>query len=112
MENNNLEWKINKALNSLDGIQKAGSNPFLYTRVKAVIDEQNAGWGKVAGLFSRPAYALTICCVFIAFNLWVAVNRQHQEPVAATTSIDGEQALSAEYATVNYNMPDLNNNDK
>lgn len=111
MENNNLEWKIEKTLNSLDGIQRADSNPFLYTRIKAAIDEQNAGWGKLAGLFSRPAWALSISAGFIALNLWVAVNREHQQPVAAA-SMDGEQALSAEYATVNYNMPDLNTNDK
>jgi hypothetical protein len=111
MENNNLDWQINKALNSLDGIQRAPANPFLYTRVKAAIDEQNGAWAKFAGFFSRPAYALSMAVVFIGLNVWVAVNRPQQEP--ATIAItDGEQAMAAELATVNYNMTDLNASDK
>jgi hypothetical protein len=111
MENNNLEWQVNKTLNSLDGIQRATANPFLYTRVKAAIDEQNGVWAKFAGIFSRPAYALTMATLFIGLNVWVAFNRPQQEPVAKSIA-DGEQAIAAELATVNYNMLDLNSNDK
>ena len=109
MENNNLEWQVNKALNSLDGIQRATANPFLYTRVKAAIDQQNGVWAKFAGLFSRPAFALTMAVLFIGLNVGVAVSRPQQEPIAIT---DGEQAIAAELATVNYNMSDFNPSDK
>ncbi len=111
MENNELEWKVNQALDSLDGMQRATANPFLYTRVKAAIDEQNSTWSRVAGMFGRPAYAMTIATLFVGINLWVATHRSHQEPVANSLS-EGEQAFAAELATVNYNLSDYNSNDK
>jgi len=111
MENNHLEQQIDRAMNSLDGIQRASANPFLYTRVKAAIDEQNGTWAKFAGLFNRPAYAFTMAALFIGLNVWVAVNRPAQEP-ATVVNNDGEQAIAAEFATVNYSMSDLNSTDK
>lgn len=111
MENNQLERQVNNAMNSLDGIQRATANPFLYTRIKAALDEQSSPWAKFAGIFARPAYALTIAAMFLCINLYVAVNRTHQQP-AAVSFTDGEQAFAAELATVNYNLTDLNSNDK
>ncbi len=110
MEKNNLEWQVNQAMNSLDGIQRAKANPFLYTRIKAAIDEQNSAWGRAARIFTRPAYALTIAGLFISLNLYVAINR-HQQP-AAKSIAEGEQAFASELATVNYNLLDLNSSDK
>ncbi len=68
-------------------------------------------WAKFAGLFNRPAYALSMAVLFICLNVWVAVNRPQQEPSAVAVT-DGEQAIAAELATVNYNMSDLNASDK
>ena len=60
---------IDGVLESLDGLQRAEPNPFLYTRVMARINrEHDSTWEKIANLFSRPVVAFATVILFIAIN--------------------------------------------
>ena len=104
-KNNDWEQKAEQALRSLNGIQRASANPFLYTRVMARIDNQRNSWSQVINFISRPVVALSATAIFIAVNAWVIVQHPKEQPTAKkSSSLDSEIAFEAEYATVNYTL--------
>jgi hypothetical protein len=113
MENyNNWEQKAEEALNSLDGIQRAVANPFLYTRVIARIDEQKNSWSNIINFISRPVIAISATAIFIGINALVVFRHPQVQQMSKSTSTESEQAFESEYATVNYTLAEANNNDK
>lgn len=106
---NNLEARVNSALSSLDGVQRASANPFLYTRVRARIDEQKSPWAKAARFISQPVLAFSAAALFVSINVWVAVSNNEEKTSAKTVAVD--QAFDTEYATVNYSL-EANTSDK
>jgi len=66
-----IEERLQKTLDSLDGIQRATPRPYFYTRLKARIDKEEKGWSGVAGLISRPAFAMAIVAVILFVNSWI-----------------------------------------
>lgn len=102
-KNNDWESKAEEALNSLDGIQRATANPYLYTRVMARIENQRNSWSMIINFISRPAIALSTTVIFIAINAWVIMHHSRERSVAKVTRpIESELVFEAEYATVNY----------
>ena len=68
-KNKDIHKMIDEVLESLDGLQRAEPNPFLYTRVMARINrEHDSTWEKIANLFSRPVVAFATIILFIAIN--------------------------------------------
>jgi len=65
----NIERKVQQALNSLDGVQKASPGPFFFTRVQARLQRQRAsGWEKAISFITRPSIALAGLCLIILLN--------------------------------------------
>ncbi len=108
---NNWEEKAEQAMDSLNGLQRAVANPYLYTRIKAHIEEQQNKWVKLAGFISRPVIAISAAVFFIAINAWVVVKHPLTE-TAAKPSVEAEQAFEPEYATLNYSLGESNTNEK
>ena len=114
MKNNN-EWesKAEQALNSLNGMQRASANPFLYTRIMARIEEKKNSWIKAMNFLSRPVIAVGITALFITLNALVAFKHPADEKTAAQQNQqNAEQSVEVEYATVNYSLMELNSSDK
>jgi len=109
---NDWEQKVEETLNSLEGIQRAVANPFLYTRIKARLDERQNKWVKVANFISRPAIAVSVTALFIAVNTWVVIQHPLFEQVAKPATVENDQAFEPEYATVNYSLMDANTTDR
>lgn len=104
----------NDVLASVDGIQRAQANPFLYTRVMARLQADNNGWERAAGLLSRPAFALSAVVVFIAINAGVLFWSQNEEETSLAQKQTVEQALASEFSyTQTYALVEVNddNND-
>lgn len=97
-QTHDMEKKIEKALESLDGIQRATPQPFFYTRLRARMARDNREWGGIAGLISRPVYALAMICAVLLINVW-AVTRDTNEAVPTTPIqlASGDQQLTDEY---------------
>ena len=68
-KNKDIHKMADKVLESLDGLQRAEPNPFLYTRVMARINrEHDSTWEKIANLFSRPVMAFATVILFVVIN--------------------------------------------
>jgi hypothetical protein len=103
----NIEKRVNEALNSLDGVQRATSNPFLFTRIQQRLAAKNSPWEKAATFLARPVFAVAIIAVFLTVNIWAA-NKKSQVNLATKQQM-AEQLFASEYSGVNYNLvPELN----
>lgn len=100
-DNNGWQSRAEKTLNSLNGIQRAPANPFLYTRVKARLDEQRGFWAKAARFLGQPALAFSASILFIAINVGVALNNH---ATANDKLTDAGQMMDTEYATLTYSL--------
>ena len=85
---------IDEILNSLDGIQRAEPQPFLFTRIMGRMrKEEKTADQVIYRLITRPALALAIGCFFIGLNTYFIVDRLENSNQAS----DNSQPLAAEY---------------
>lgn len=64
-----IENQVERALQSLDGVQRAVANPFLYTRVKARLDADERGfWNVAANFLSKPAVLIASFLLLVSLN--------------------------------------------
>ena len=108
---NDWEQQAEKALASLDGLQRASSNPFLYTRIIARVGRQQNKWARIASFISRPAIALSAAIFFLGINAWIVINHPLSKTVVKSGQ-ETEQAFEPEYATINYSLGDVNTSEK
>lgn len=108
---NDWEQKAEKAMDSLNGLQRASANPFLYTRIMARIEERQNKWARLASFIGRPAIALSATLFFIGINTWVVISHPLNKPLTKHSG-ETEQAFEPEYATVNYSFGEVNSNEK
>ena len=82
-----------EAMNSLDGIMRAGAKPYLLTRINARLNKQvGSAWEKAGRFITRPAVAFTGLLLVIGINVLIIAN---QGP-ASEHSSTAEQQLSAD----------------
>jgi len=115
METNNNNRKQQAArwaddvLQSLDGMQRAKANPFLYTHILAKVQETANPWEKIARFITRPAFAFAATLLFLALNIWVAFTQNEKKAAPKTESV---QLLAADYTIHQYQLVEENNGDK
>ncbi|MBS1509572.1 MAG: hypothetical protein JST86_01930 [Bacteroidetes bacterium] len=87
MDNNDhTEQWVNGALNSLDGAGRATPKPFLYTRLKARMQNEREGsWDHVLRFISRPAVALAGLALILAINTLVVTYHYPTAKAMGTT---------------------------
>ena len=102
----NVPGEIEATLNSLDGVQRATANPFLYTRVEARIKAGNGSWDKAAGFIARPVFAFAALALFICINITVVYRSGAVAQQAAQQ--DAAQLFAAELQSPDYSIADLN----
>lgn len=72
MKKNELDSKIESALNSLDHVARVGPGPFFYTRVQARFNRKGkTAWEKISGFIAKPAVAFSVICLIISLNTLV-----------------------------------------
>lgn len=70
------EKKIEEALNSLDGIQRAEPQPFFYTRVIGRLQkEERTIWETMGSFISRPAVVIAGLCAILVVNGFILLNQ-------------------------------------
>jgi len=90
-----IQREVDKTLDSLDDIQRAGANPFLFTRIKArLVGEEKSFWSRAVVFISRPAISLSAIAVAIIINAAVFFEFR-SESVQSTQ--DEEQVFASEY---------------
>ena len=99
-----IEEQVEQTLNSLDGAQRAKSNPFMFTRIQARLQgSENSRWTAVARVLNRPVFAIATLLLVIMMN--AAIFLQNNEQANNSTVQEEEQMFAKEY-TVTQGMED------
>jgi hypothetical protein len=87
-----IQQEVEKTMASLDTLQRAAANPFLFTRITAALkkDEKSA-WGLAIGFMGRPVVAIATILLILMIN--VAVFFSTNRP----TTDDEQQFYASEY---------------
>jgi hypothetical protein len=92
MKNENIERRIEETLNSLDGLQHAEANPFLYTKMEQRLRNKHEGVAS-GNTFYRLAFALII---FIVLNVFT-YTKFHSVDTTNGAAKTGIEAFASEY---------------
>ncbi len=91
-----IERRVEETLNSLDGIQRAEPQPWLFSRVKGRLEqEEKTAWGTVGSFLSRPVIAIAGLCLILLLNGFLLLN-QGKEPSATILTSQNEQPVDSE----------------
>jgi hypothetical protein len=67
-----IEKRVEEVLNSLDGIKRATPQPWLFSRIKARLSQEEAEertvWGTMGSFLSKPVVAIAGVCLILLFN--------------------------------------------
>ena len=96
-QRNDIGKKVEEALNSLDGIQRATPQPWLFSRVKGrlIRQEEKTMWETLGSFLSRPAIAIAGLCLILMLNGFLLFNQQ-KESSSTTVISQNEQPLDSE----------------
>ena len=84
-EFNNNSKRIEDALGSLEGIQRAKAPDFLYTRLKSRMETEFDQGGPLGRWLTRPVLALSIAAIILIMNATTVVKMWKQNTSVTTT---------------------------
>lgn len=96
--NQDSNRKIEKVMQSLDGIRKASPRPFFFTRLEARMQKQKNGWEKLSLFLSKPVIAIACICLIIMINAAVILSSSNLN--SANDQQSNELATADEYNSV------------
>lgn len=70
-QTHDMENRLERAMDSLDGIQRATPGPYFFSRLKARMTREQKGWNGIAGFISRPVFAFAMICIVLFVNTWI-----------------------------------------
>jgi len=108
MKNNlSIENKIDAALSSVDGMEKATPSPLFYAKVMSKIRRtQPALWERWSSFFLRPTIAFATICLVIVINAFVIYSN-----ITGSFSLNDqtELTLADEYSVATTSLYDIEN---
>lgn len=94
-----MEKKVNEALESLEGIQRAEPVPFLFTRVKARLErEQHNVWETAGSLIARPVIAFAGLFLVLCVNAYILFEKDTTTTADQSSANFQNAMLVEEYA--------------
>ena len=104
---NNINKKIEDAMHSIDGIDKAQPKPFFFTRLEARMEKENNIWVKITSFVTRPVVAFVCICLVIMINAFVILSSSLSPKTSTKQST--ELATIDEYTQINTTLYDFEN---
>ena len=90
-----IQEEVENTLNSLDGIQRAAANPYLFTRITARLEgEEKSFWSRALTFLSRPSVAVPAIVLTILINTAIFFEFRSQKTQIPQ---EDEQAFASEY---------------
>lgn len=85
---NDIEKRVEEALSSLDGIQRATPQPWLFSRVKGGLlkKEEKTRWEAIGSFLSKPAVAIAGLFLILGLNGVLLFNQQPDSSMVAVQS--------------------------
>jgi uncharacterized membrane protein YdfJ with MMPL/SSD domain len=90
-----LNKKIDEAMRSLDGLEKASPRPFFFTRLESRMQREKSGWEAISSFVAKPVVAFACICLIIMINAAVILSSANSKNV--TDQQNSEQATADEY---------------
>lgn len=96
-ERHDIEQRIDRTLESLDGLQRAQPAPWFYTRLRARLErnEPVTVWERMGSFLSRPAVVVAGLCVILVANVTILL-KQPAAPAAPNTVAQSETVVESE----------------
>lgn len=96
-ERHDIEQRIDRALESLDGLQRAQPAPWFYTRLRARLerDEPVTVWEHIGSFLSRPGIVVAGLCVILVANVTILL-KQPAATTAPNTVAQSETVVESE----------------
>lgn len=93
-----IDGKIERALEGLDGIQRASAQPWLYSRVMGRLQrEEKTVWESIGSFLSKPAVAMAGLTTILVLNLFVLFKQNSlQDATAVAGTNQGVQITDSE----------------
>lgn len=92
-----IEQQVEETLRSLDQVERAQANPFLYTRVHAKLSMPHKTiWESITSYISKPVIAMAMLCMVIFTNAAVVYWQSAPDDTMASTD-QPQLALTEEY---------------
>ncbi len=107
MKDEFINKKIDAAMHSLDGIEKASPRPFLFTRLEARMLNDKSIWAQLSAFVTRPVIAFACICFVLIINLVVIFTTNNSEN--SLTQQGNELATTDEYSQVSSNLYEFEN---
>ena len=88
-QQSDLEKRLEQTLSSLDGIQRATPQPWLFSRVKGRLSrsEERTKWEAIGTFLSKPAVAIAGLILIMALNGLLVFN-QESDPSVVTSQTE------------------------
>jgi uncharacterized membrane protein YdfJ with MMPL/SSD domain len=102
-----IHKKIEDAMHSIDGIEKATPPPFFFTRLEARLQREKNIWEKITSFVVQPAIAFAAICLIIMMNAMVIFSSSDTKKTLAQQNT--ELATVDEYSEVNVSLYDYEN---
>ena len=68
--NKDIEQRVQEAMDSLEGIQRAEPQPYFYTRLTARLQrDEKTIWETMGSFMARPAVAVAGLCLILVLNV-------------------------------------------
>lgn len=93
-----LNKKIDEAMQSLDGIEKASPAPFFFTRLEARMQREKSAWEIISSFVAKPVVAFACICLIIMINAAVILSSANSNN--STDQQNTELATADEYNSV------------
>jgi len=94
-----IQQEIEQTLETLNGVKRAESNPYLFTRIKARMNRKAGAWDRTFSFVNKPLVALAVLALVMAMNGWSYFG---SASAATETVVENETA----------NLPDFENDYK
>lgn len=98
--------KIENALNSLSGIERASTKPYFFTRLEARMTAKKNIWEKVSYFLSQPMVALAGICFILMINAFVIFSDDNTTDNSPKTEI---ASIVDEYSQLGTNLMEFEN---
>ena len=107
--NDHIDRKVEEALASLEGLQRAEPAPFFHTRLMARMDRsKDTGMDRVARVISRPVFVIVATVLFMILNGYILMGFLNGRK--DLRSDDATQSLALEYGNGQNSVSYFDNN--
>ena len=90
-----IQEEVEKTLESLNGIERAVTNPYLFTRIKAGLEkDEKSFWSRALTFLSRPSVAVPAIVLTILINTVIFFEFKSEK---VQIPQDEEQVFASEY---------------